>query len=852
MTTKGDIKMKRKISFAVIILMLSLLLFGLTACGEKECGHSYSGAVTKAATCESDGVMTYTCSLCSESYTEAIAAIGHDEVSHSAKAPTCTEIGWDAYVTCSRCDYTTYSEIPATGHTEVEDEAVAPTCTKTGLTEGSHCSVCNTVLVAQETVKKLDHDYSEELVYNATHHYYECECGAKKDEEKHVSSGAATATQDEVCTVCGYVINKAVGIIFKTLTVNGNNVYGKVSNDTTYYSFIDEISTVGGANYIVSRNVTGTDWLPAKSVDLVKGDNTVYIIEMINDEPIAIYTVVIRRRPVYTVTFDTKGGAAVETQCIEEDSFATAPETSRAGYTFTGWDYDFSAPVMSDTTITASWEANTDTKYTVEYYLENLDKSDYELVDTDELTGTTDTTATAEKIFEHFTLNPAKSVTSGNISGNGTLVLKVYYTRNQYTLSNANTDYGSITNSGTYTYDYGETVTTTATVKLLGYEFTGWYSDGKLISKDATYTFTVDKNLEARFALVEGLNDFRFTSTATTCEITGIKNENATDIVIPDCVTSIGKYAFKDCTSLTSVNIGNNVTLIGWEAFHGCDSLTSVVIGNSVTSIGDDAFWNCTSLTSVTITDSVTSIGDYAFYSCDSLTSVTIPDSVTSIGDYAFYSCDKLVEVIDLSSLNITAGSNSYGYVGYYAKEVHNGESKIVNYNDYLFYTYSGVNYLLCYVGSDTELDLPESYNGEAYEIYDYAFRYCTSLTSVTIGNSVTTIGDEAFLGCTGLTSVIIPDSVKSIGDEAFEYCSSLTSVTIPNSVTSIGEWAFGNCTSLMSVIIPDSVKSIGPWAFGNCSSLTIYCEAASQPSGWNSNWNVSNRPVVWGYKAEE
>ena len=99
--------MKRKISFGIILLlMLSLLLLALTACGNKECEHSYSSAVTKAATCESDGVMTYTCSLCTDSYTEVIKALGHDEIKHEAKAPTCTEIGWDAYETCSRCDYT--------------------------------------------------------------------------------------------------------------------------------------------------------------------------------------------------------------------------------------------------------------------------------------------------------------------------------------------------------------------------------------------------------------------------------------------------------------------------------------------------------------------------------------------------------------------------------------------------------------------------------------------------------------------------------------------------------------------------------------------------------------------------
>ena len=80
-------------------------------------------------------------------------------------------------------------------------------------------------------------------------------------------------------------------------------------------------------------------------------------------------------------------------------------------------------------------------------------------------------------------------------------------------------------------------------------------------------------------------------------------------------------------------------------------------------------------------------------------------------------------------------------------------------------------------------------------------FIECTGLTSVTIGNSVTSIGDGAFFGCTGLTSVTIPNSVTSIGERAFGYCHGLTSITIPNSVTSIGTGAFYECTGLTSVI---------------------------------------------------
>ena len=101
------------------------------------------------------------------------------------------------------------------------------------------------------------------------------------------------------------------------------------------------------------------------------------------------------------------------------------------------------------------------------------------------------------------------------------------------------------------------------------------------------------------------------------------------------------------------------------------------------------------------------------------------------------------------------------------------------------------------------------------------AFWSCSGLTSITIPNSVTSIGDGTFSGCNGLTSITIPNSVTSIGNVTFNGCSGLTSVTIPNSVTSIGESAFSGCSSLTSITIPNSVTSIGSYAFSVCNGLT-------------------------------
>ena len=130
------------------------------------------------------------------------------------------------------------------------------------------------------------------------------------------------------------------------------------------------------------------------------------------------------------------------------------------------------------------------------------------------------------------------------------------------------------------------------------------------------------------------------------CSNLGISRDQLTEFTIPDNVTSIGKLAFSECTSLQSIAIPNSVTTIDEGAFYECTALSSITIPDGVTSIGKQAFSHCTSLTSINIPDGVTEIAHLAFYKCTSLQSIDIPDSVTEIDYGAFYGCTSLTHVI--------------------------------------------------------------------------------------------------------------------------------------------------------------------------------------------------------------
>ena len=224
---------------------------------------------------------------------------------------------------------------------------------------------------------------------------------------------------------------------------------------------------------------------------------------------------------------------------------------------------------------------------------------------------------------------------------------------------------------------------------------------------------------------------------------------------IEDYRSDIDQPWYSNRSDITSVIIEPGVTSIGSQAFYYCSNLTSITIPSGLTSIGEMAFFYCSALTSVTIPNSVISIGNFAFGSCTGLKSITIPSSVTSIENNVFQDCTGLT--------NITVDSSNPSFCS---------ESGVLFNKDKTTLIY-------CPRGKTGSYTIPDGVTA----IEDYAFYYCSGLTSVTIPSSVTSIGVSSFQHCTGLTSITIPNSVTSITNLAFWDCSSLTIVYIPSGV---------------------------------------------------------------------
>ncbi|MBQ6830670.1 MAG: leucine-rich repeat domain-containing protein, partial [Clostridia bacterium] len=420
---------------------------------------------------------------------------------------------------------------------------------------------------------------------------------------------------------------------------------------------------------------------------------------------------------------------------------------------------------------------------------------------------------------------------------------------------------------------------------------------------------------EGAFLNCIGLTSVTIPNSVTTIRASAFSGcTGLTKVTMTDGLEVIGDQAFYACESLTSVAIPSSVTSIDNDTFGECLLLESITVDedntaycsvdgvllnkgktqllfypdgktesaytipDGVTAIPGQFFSGNTKLTSVVIPNSVNTIGIRAFIRCSNLESVRLGNGVTSIDGAAFYGCDKLATVYysgdEETQAAITIGTNNeplQNATWLYViddSNVGSGEETVPN---ELVYTITDgeVTITDCDTAATGVLKIPAKIEGyPVTSIGKYAFYGCTSLTGITIPDSVTSIGGDAFFGCSSLTSITIPDSVMSIGSSAFydtafynnsanwkdnalyignhlievqaeisgayaikentktiaggafEGCSALTTVTIPDSVTSIGTSTFEGCSALTTATIPNSVTSIGDAAFLFCESL--------------------------------
>ncbi len=283
------------------------------------------------------------------------------------------------------------------------------------------------------------------------------------------------------------------------------------------------------------------------------------------------------------------------------------------------------------------------------------------------------------------------------------------------------------------------------------------------------------------------------------------------EITLPNSMTSIDKSAFRN-SCIESIILPDSITSIGEEAFEGCD-LSYIVLPDSVASIGKFAFAYCYDLADIALPDSVTSIGAYAFANCWELSDITLPDSITSIGEKAFADCRNLFNITLPESL-VFIGEQAFDEAvvltvaeGSYAEE----------YCKSLEYRYAYEGGIMAANTAPISLKLDESgtltvsgtgkLNRDVIEVYD-----------VETGNTVLRSWNEAIVH---VSHVIVEEGITSVEDNVFEK-SSITDVTLPDSVTSIGNMAFSYCDLLESINLPESLSMIGDSAFYDTTLFTV------------------------------
>ena len=636
-----------------------------------------------------------------------------------------------------------------------------------------------------------------------------------------------------------------------------------VSNVTENFSFNDTFKIADNNTWRLYYDITGTMEINSKTVSLNVGDNTFYVLIENKSGQKKVYSAIVRRRPMYTVNFDTKGGTSIQSQMIEENQVAIKPTIipTKTGYTFVDWEFDFSQPITHTTTIQPNYSANI---YKVIYHYENeIAEQAVEFDSNVTLKGNgtfnrdyyyIESWNTKENGLGYkYTCNYSYKYTSAD-----DLDLYVVWKPTNYEIIYQLNDGTNGNNPTSYNIESKSIILEDAYKD--GYNFEGWFTDSDFENEITSITTGSHDNLilYAKYSVVDYSIEYRLDG--------GINGNNPTsynvegDTIILENSTRAGYdfagwysvYNYKDRVQYINKGFYGNITLYAkWEKIYNVSD-TGIITG--VTNYGKR-------LKVLDIPDkidgvTINGIGEYAICWCYNLVSLTIPNSIKSISNNAFYACENLTTInyYATNCNNLTNGNNVFTDAGRETSgiTVNIGENVQVI-PDYLFCSVR-IQFETAEI-SATIKEVNFIGDSKCTRIGDYAFYSCLGMVSIDIPASVVTIGTEALaskniteinvsennefyssingilfnkdqttlIQCpVGKTLCVIPSSVAYISSKAFSECTNLTNITFESNdnLKRIGDFAFNKCEKLENIEIPSSVNFIGKSAFSRCNSL--------------------------------
>ncbi len=767
-------------------------------------GHTYGEwIIDKEATCTEDGMKHRVCTICNEVENRVIEMYGHNLIHHDAKAPTCTQKGWEAYDTCSRGDYTTYVEIEATGHTKsdwiIDEEA---TCTKDG-SKHKECTICGEVLETA-TIDMLGHDL------------------------EHHDAKAPTCTDVgweayDTCSRCDYTT-------YVEIEANGH---------TESDWIIDEEATCteGGSKH--KECTVCHEILKTEDIDPLGHSFTNYVSN--NDA---------------TSTEDgTKTAVCDRDGCNETDTITDEGSMLGHEYSTPVWNWNGYESATATFTCT-NCEENTH-KETVNATITNVIKTP--------VTCTSDgfKTYTAKVTFGGIDYSDEKDEVLTMLGHDYVAQwnwISYESVEVTFTCSHDNNHSGSATITGddiTYeittpaTCESDGVKTYTATASFEGKDYIDQKTETILATGHGNWNDNVCGNCGYDAGGSKGLN-MAWDSENETFSVNGIGDCTENNIEIPATyngypVTKIGSSAFKNCSSIISLTIQEGISIIGESAFENCKAFESVSIGKGITEIKNNTFKGCSMLTDIVIPEGVTSIGSSAFENCSSITSIKLPKGLNKIGDSAFRNMQQLV------SINLPQGLESVGRYAFYqcfALTEIEFPNSVTEIGEAMFYGCGELisanipekisvvpTTMFAYCSKLKEIKMHDNVKSIGFS----SFAYCKAIETISLPQSLTLIEGQGFLGCESLVSITLPESLVEIESDAFKKCYKLKSVSINKNLKKmgdnvfsncteleevfangdlIGNYAFAECTKLNKVVLSEGLTTIGDYAFKNCSSI--------------------------------